>query len=537
MKLHLRLITLLCALLLLASAWGCSMPGIGDESADNTAGTVIPGIDTDLATFEESTEPEFPTDTEEMTLPFGTEPVPETTDPHALPSLDFNGETIKILYGSDAERNEFDPDLSGDLLDDSIFARNIAIEEQLDVTLEWASQPSNASNAATFVEYALNMSNAGEPFDIYAATRRAMAKLLTSALLRDFNKIENSYIDLSAPRYPARLAEDLTIGGSVFLVTGDISANSLLQMNCIFYNVGLAENLGMIKDIAPMVSDGTWTLDALIELSNGLYVDQDGSGNKTSVDNYGFCCASYLNSDSFYSGSGLKFFEVGKTSESLAVPSDDLYSEKAFNLSEKLYGFFYDPNSYVQTPYAIEENYNLPFIEERALFCHNVLGMANTDLNKTGFEYGILPIPKYDIEQEEYITTLSNKAVFWGINLYSAKNTVSSAVIEAMAHAGYSSIAPAIFESTMKYRYSQDYSSAVEAQEIYDLMRCSISVDLGKLFSEDTSALTSTFANCVTSSASSWNITVSVASFRAQMTRGEKQLGNSLENAIAKQDK
>ncbi len=531
MKIHLKLIALFLASLMLASACGCATPGEGGGSPELTlASTIVP----ESTANTETQEPETPVETEAETAARGTEPVPETTDPNMLPPLNFGGETIRILYGSDAECNEFNADLSGEILDDSIFARNILIQDQLGVKLEWEAQRSNASNAGPFIQYAFNMSIAGEPFDIYAASRTAMAKMVTSCMLRDFNKIENSHINLSSGLYPENLIEDLTVNGALFLVTGDISANSLLQMNCIFYNLTIAEQLGA-KDIVQKVGEGSWTLDTLIKLSKGMYTDWDNSGSKTSVDNYGFCCASYLNLDAFYSGAGLKFFQLGKTSGSLVSRSIDLSSQKAKDLNQKLFGFLSAPDSFVQTSYTIEGDYNLPFVEGRALFCHNVLGLASTALSKVDFEYGILPVPKYDVNQRYYVTTLSNKAVFWGIHLNSAKNTISSAVIEALAYAGNNSIAPTVFESTMKYRYSSNYNSAAAAQEVYDLMRSSISVDPGKLFTEDTAVLTSTFAQAVTLSERQWES--SVALLDHEIRSAENKLSKSLELAIEKQNK
>lgn len=533
MKLHLKLISLLLACLLLASAWGCAMPGIGDESgektSDSAASTAAPGSDTDLATFEETREPEAPveteTETETQTAPFETEAEPETetapnittyapettTDPHALPSLDFDGETIKILYASDAARNEFNSDVSGDIIDDSVFVRNLRIAEQLDIKFEWTGQKAISSNASSFVDYAVNMAAAGEPFDIYCSNRRAMAELLTVGMLRDISKIENSHIDLSAPHYPPLLKETCSVGDSVFFVTGDISVNALLQMQCIYYNVGLAESLGF-KDLTDKVREGTWTLDALIEMSKGLYIDNDNSGTPSPADSFGFC-AKYLNLDAFYTGSALKFLEPDTSGAGLLMLSGDIRSQSAIDLADKLCVFLNSPDSFVYTTTS-SIDFDLPFIEEQALFCQNIFGMGdgsydNGAFAKGGFEYGILPIPKFSIDQAEYLTSLSNTAIFWAIAWSSVKDEACSAVIEAMAYEGCSLLAPAVFENVMKLRYSPDQTSSSAAQEMYDLLRCSICVDLGKFYAEELQDISSLFGKSVTTPTSTWYSNIS----------------------------
>ncbi len=551
MKNKLRLISILLVILLLASFWGCSMPGIGTDSGEATsekATTTLPPEDIVIegTTWDEGIEYETET---EFPDPF-TEPVPVTTpDPVVTdcpfyPTAEFGGEPVRILYGSDAERNEFNAEEIPDLVEGYAYQRNVDTEKHLGVKLEWTGVASNASHAAEYIQFAENMHAAGEPFDIYVATRRAMGQMLTKSLLQDLNQIKDGYIDLSKPWYPATLREDLTVGGADFLVTGDISANALLQMNAIFYNVEFAEAWGR-KDIASMVMDGTWTLDALIELSQGIYVDQDNSGSKTATDDYGFTQATYLDSDAFYSGSGLKFFETDPTGNSFVMTSADLTLTKAAYLNEKLYSFFEDPSSYVGSPYSLDGNYTLPFAEGRALFCHGTLSMTDNGIFTAGysgqrylifdFEYGILPIPKYDTEQEEYITTLSNKAVFWGIHNYSTaeRALMSSAVIEIMAYKGYTEIAHAVFENVMKYRYrnANDENSA-----IFDIMRSSIRVDIGKLFSENTESLPSTFANGVRSSANHWIMSVTNSQYKVKLQRGESELNRLIEYALINQN-
>ncbi len=525
MKLHLRLIALFCALLLLASAWGCSMPGIGDESAetrtDTLAETYLPEPDTEPAIIEDTTEAETaadtPAGTEEMTVPLGTEHIPETTAsqpettyPQSLPLLNFHGETIKILYQSDLGRNEFDSDLSGEIIDNSIYARNIKIAELLNIQFEWTGQSADGSNASSFSDYAVVMAGAGEPFDIYCVSRRAMAELLTIGMLRDINKIEKLHIDLSAPYYPPLLQEYCSVGDSVFFVTGDISANALLQMQCVYYNVGLAEALGF-KELTNNVKDGIWTLDALIEMSKGLYSDNDRSETPSPADSFGFC-AGYTNLDAFYTGSALRFLEPDTSGEGLLMLSENINSPKAIDLADKLCSFLNSPDAFVSTA-ASNMDFVSPFSQESALFCQNVLGMADSydsrSLHFTGFEYGILPIPKYDTAQEIYLTPLSDRAVLWAVAWSSVKDEACGAVIEAMAYEGHTLISPAVFENVMRIRYSLDAVSASEQQEMYDLIRAGICTDLGTIFSKQLQDIPSLFGDSVTSPTPTWDQTLS----------------------------
>lgn len=543
MKIRFRITSLILVLIMLASLCGCSLPGIGDESGEpvsESATTTLPtpeDITYAETTWNES-EPVTP-DTTEYLGPFTepvpettTEPLPETTAGFTLdpPYLDFGGEPVRILYGSDAERNEFDVDISGEIIDDAVFARNIKVEELLNVKLERKGVASNASHANEYVQYAQNMHAAGEPYHIYAATRRAMGQMLMNDLLLNLSSVENLFIDLSKPWYPETLNTDLSIKSTCFYITGDISANTLLQMNAIFYNKAVAERFER-PDFEDLVREGKWTLDALIESAKGVYIDKDASGSKTGGDMYGFTQSTYLDNDAFYFGSGLTFFKADPTNDTYVHASfTDMASAKADALAQKLYDFFNIPSSYVSTPTTLGYDYTAPFSSGLALFCHGTLSLAdrNGALSNVEGAYGILPIPKYDTEQERYFTTISNKSVFWGFNRLLNPETESmiTAVTEAMAYEGYTRVSEAVFESVMKQRYHL----GGESSEMYDLIRASVRVDIGKLFAEDTSALPSTFAKCVTSGAGTWKITVLPAGFRAQVERALKSFTKSLEH-------
>ena len=528
--------SLLLSILLLASCVGCSMPGIGDDSGIATtekAQTVIPDDTYNALENEFDSPSETAIDTEAMTGPF---PV-TTSDPGYVNApieitANFHGETVKILYGKDAVRNEFDLNETGEIVDDAIYCRNLTVEDILNVKFEWTGRSANGTQAIEYFKFASATCAAGEGFDLYAATRRAMSQMLTSGLLQDFNLIENGYINLSRPWYYVdAMREDLTIGGANFLAVGDISANAVLQTNVIFYNMGLAKMFGK-TDPVTLVLEGRWTLDALIELSSDVYVDKDKSGSKTAADDYGFTQISYLDNDAFYSGSDMKFMIADPTGEGYVKFADDLTSVKAGDLSAKLFAFLDAPSSYVESALSAGADYSIPFKEDRALFCHGMLALADT--TAFDFEHGILPIPKYDLNQEQYVTTLSDKAVYWGIGnyLFVGRSLMSSAVIEAMSTFGYRDVTPAIFENVMKMRFSD--SKAGGKADMFELILKSVRIDLGKFLQESRKEVTF-FAQCVSFSADKWGAELKQVS--SLLTKCESELNNSIAYAIEEQQK
>jgi hypothetical protein len=78
-------------------------------------------------------------------------------------------------------------------------------------------------------------------------------------------------------------------------------------------------------------------------------------------------------------------------------------------------------------------------------------------------DYGLIPFPKYDIEQEEYISFMANGTVLVGIPLIVSEDDMASpisAIIECMCSEAYRSVSVTYFDTALKGAYSRDPQSA-----------------------------------------------------------------------------
>ncbi|MBQ4605419.1 MAG: hypothetical protein IJB15_01860, partial [Clostridia bacterium] len=109
----------------------------------------------------------------------------------------------------------------------------------------------------------------------------------------------------------------------------------------------------------------------------------------------------------------------------------------------------------------------LPFKEGRALLAVNTLHYAVEELREVDFEYGILPLAKYDEAQEEYHTLSQDAYSLFCVPLNAGNLEMIGAVTEAMAYESWKSVTPAYFEVAMKTKYSRDEASS----QMLDLIR------------------------------------------------------------------
>ena len=118
-------------------------------------------------------------------------------------------------------------------------------------------------------------------------------------------------------------------------------------------------------------------------------------------------------------------------------------------------------------------------MNEHVIFMLSGMAAASTKLRQVNFEYGIVPTPKWDEAQENYLCTTAYTGALWAIPLDARNEDLSSAVMEALAIEGYYSVAPVFFEIALKVKYSSDDDSA----RMYDIIRQARSYDFGRVYS------------------------------------------------------
>lgn len=400
--------------------------------------------------------------------------------------LDYKGANVNVLYWSDAERPEFviTEGITGDIVKDAIIERNTNIEERLGVKLNFIGIPGNNTYRGDFVNKVMSSYKAGDrAYDIIGTYSRTAGMLSIQGYLADLHSIEDSYIDESMPWWPSSLLETAGVGDALYYISGDASTNTLHFMYTIYYNKQLIINYGL-TDPTEYVLNNTWTQDKLIEMTSNVYNDLDGSGGPSEGDFFGFTTI-YYGCDAFYTGSNMKLVEQTGDSNLLKI-SDDFYSEKCINLVDHLGKWLNTSDCYVSRSGGAV-NFQVPFVNGNALFCQNRVYMADnmhtSGLNAVEWKYGLVPTPMYDENQADYVTVTGNPFSLYGIMNDCANQSMMTAVIECWGSEAYRLTTPALFETNMKYKYSQEEVSA----KMFDILRRTQVFDQGRIFSNDLS--------------------------------------------------
>ena len=207
------------------------------------------------------------------------------------------------------------------------------------------------------------------------------------------------------------------------------------------------------------------------------------------ADRYG-AVVTNVHFDPFYAGSGLTTIDVNE--EGNLVLSPDLFSQKTVDLLEKLCNLLHTSgNAYIKKSEPIFAAGNALLIVDRPYIITRSL--TNIDVN-----FGILPIPKYDTNQEEYRTCLGFGYTMYMLSTAANNPEAAAATLELMAYQSYLNVTPALFEESMKMRYADQSDDSF----MFDLIRDGVEIDIARLFTTQLDKMSySIFRNAVNNNA------------------------------------
>jgi len=401
------------------------------------------------------------------------------------------GTTISILYWSDVEQPEFQVDeITGDIVKDAIYGRNLQTETRLGITLNWVGTLGNYDNQKNFVSTAFNSISSGGDYDIFAGYSMTGATLAVNGYVLDLKSLD--YLDFEKPWWPDSLIGQATIGDKLYFASGDISTNMLHMMYAVFFNKRMITDFDL-ESPYDLVNSGAWTYTKMFEMATGIYSDLNANNTRDMNDRYGFATAS-IHYDAFFTGAGLNTVEKGENDWLIMSPTFN--SEKTLTLLNDINSFMWNGNDgYHGSTGAI-------FALDNTIFTLDRSYMALLRKDEISFDYGIVPVPKFDEAQEKYYTCLGFPYTMYTISMATKQPEAAAATLEVLCSEAYRQTTPMLFETTMKYKYTSDDESV----RMYDIIRESVSIDIGRIFTTELNNYSySLFRNAVVNNtAGSW---------------------------------
>ena len=439
----------LSALILVSTLLACGKSPEADTPSD-ASGSVTADISTTVAQSETETA------------------APTTAELLGFPEENNNGYVFNILCGAHKSYEFGSEALIGEVVSDAVYQRNVTIEEYLGVDINTIMEPGTWTERNSFNAKISNAISAGEKaYDLVNNTIVCTMPASQQGLFIEGGNLPN--VNFEQPWWIANMYERFAVDGKLYGFLGDASLSLYKDMSVIFFNKRIWKEKKSDVDLYDLVRRGEWTIDKFIELTSDMAEDLNGDGQYTEVDLMTFIgesvpCGTWQTS--------LALDVV--TLDASGTPTVLGMTERFVNAYEKLSDYHQNTNGVVRYASVDSVTYeSMPlFADGRgATMCNFIY--STEYIRDMEDDYGIIPIPKYDTEQENYITQLGTSTSMLFVPTTAADPSLTSKVMESLAYYGHTDVAPKYYEVALKTKYASD----ADMQEMLDLIRATATID------------------------------------------------------------
>ncbi|GEM_PF-576432 len=348
-------------------------------------------------------------------------------------NYNFGGNTV-IIATTSASRMNIESGGEADTASYSyaLYKRNLKVEEKLNCKLSYFE-----SDEETLYKELGDAVKSGLYYaDLLATPQHITARLAVDGYL--FNLRSLPFIDLTAEYFDAGAISQLTGGHYIYALAGD-AVRSPDDFACVYFNSDIVKASNYGGSLYALAKQGKWDWDTLITIAlaseRSVSLDERYAGTVDDEARYDFA---YL-----LSGSSGDHFALN-TVDTVPVAS---LPQSASGLAELCYRIFYESNfsfAYGSTDAEDEtdENINLrnlnDFISGESVFHIGTL-VDLAPLSKCSVNWGVLPIPKYDVNQEGYYTAMPKESLLAAVPAKTTNPDGMAALLETLfaASAGY----------------------------------------------------------------------------------------------------
>ncbi len=429
---------LLTAVFMLAAFAACG--------SDNGAGNDMPAQDADV-----------PAETTEADEVF------------VLPDADYGGTDFTVLTAAEQWIQFYESEQTGDIVNDAVYSRNLAVEEKYNVKLNYSVFNGNMGGMDS-VHTALAgtvMSGSGD-YDMIAGGAYYITGYTAEGLYADLSHF--SQIVINSPWYDSYVNQQFEICGRQYLMSGALGVAGQSDSIVTFFNKNLGADYN-IENLYDSVKAGRWTYDKLAEICTVVVTDLNGDGVISKDDRVGLLSTwDYMSLESGAMG----YFYTDKTGDGGRKLKD--INEKLLAVNDIIYGL-YQSDIYLEAEklgganmYDYLDNMRKYFASDGSMFMIHRLCFATYDTMREMENFGILPSPKFDEAQDSYITPVPSEAS--GIPFFVNDEEMSATIFNALHYYSAEIVRPAYFETAIKRKSTRDDESVEMLEIISGTMAC-----------------------------------------------------------------
>ena len=435
---------LLLALLMLVPAVSCA-EGTAEETSADT-----------------STSVQNPESTEETVDDSGvTQYAPD------LPERDYEGYEMRIITRDDSmhpypshTRDILAEQLTGESFNDTVFERNLLIEDNYGIRVVMEAHSETVSEATPQTLVSNSVRAGSDDYDLLFGHMINIANLATSKVLLNWNLLP--LIDFDKPYWNKSAVDAFSVGEKTYCALSDMCVSSNDNAHVMVYNKELAAAVSA-PNFYELVYENEWTYDKFTEVIKNVTADLDGNGEYEKSDRYGYLCAGGSSLINFMYAAGNML--VSKDENNYPVAS--YYTERNINSYDWLRALLKNTDTFYDSTSWVKPECIAMFLEDRAMIMSTQIMMFE-HLRSMESDFGVLPFPKYDSEQENYGHYVDGHATIMAIPKTVSDHERTAIFLEAMAYESYRTLLPVYYDVLLTTKYMRDQDSRNMLDIVYN---------------------------------------------------------------------
>ncbi len=360
-------------------------------------------------------------------------------------------------------------EVTGEPVNDAVYTMMSNVSEEFGITftvVDESAKTSTGGRGAGFTAISNMHMSGSKDYDIASVGCYDVSTLAYTGYLADLAAVNN--IDFSKSWWDQKAYEQLNLDGKMYYATGDAMTLDNDCTYCLLFNKSVV-NENKLEDPYQLVKDNKWTYEKFIEMGQSMAADLNGDGKRDTNDAYAITVWQDAGIGMLHATGGA----VGRVNGE-GVIEMTLISERNLNILSTWTQYVASENCYSVGGSSNEEAHR-PFTTDNSLFYTRYV-KAGTWFRDTDLDFGYLPYPKWDDQQEDYCNTMHAYGTAW-LCIPSSCTDVeqSGAVLESLSYYGQQLLNPAYYEITLEGKTIRDEESA----EMLDIIFASRFFDIG----------------------------------------------------------
>jgi hypothetical protein len=338
---------------------------------------------------------------------------------------------------------------TGEILNDAMYARNTTVEETFVITLKEITTDLNQIEKRIRTTVMAGDDN----YDVmFSPASNGDAGFVGVFALDGLicNLLEIPELQLDKPWWDKTMLEEGIVSKDrkLYFAASDINLYSMQSPICMFFNEDMMKNLGLNLPYET-VKKGEWTLDEFYKYAKAganLNSDDSFTWNPGGSSIYGYTSW----------GEGVSAMIVGAGEKYIATDKDNLpylaiENERFYNVCQKIADMLGESGVFEHANTSAEHHFEAIFRSSRALLMTAEIKVADT-MRESDITFGIVPMPKYDLNQANYHTMVSRESPVTIIPVTNNDPAKAGIIMDAMAYLSHRDVTPTFYDITVSQK-------------------------------------------------------------------------------------